>query len=197
MKRFVLAAFVLSLGTVVHAQVQPGAASGAPVSLVTLPTLTKGTQGATGLAFQELKNAGRSRVIFTADRVAPAIAETLVTFVRNAAGTATAAQTTYTVTAGKVLHIQAIHVGIANTSAVSANVRVALRENIAGACTAASPVAVLLQVAAGAVAANEGANTSFSITDGLQFPAADSICISMIAAAITETATITVVGYEY
>ena len=34
--------------------------NGLPVNLVTLPTLTKGTQGATGISAQDLKDAGRN-----------------------------------------------------------------------------------------------------------------------------------------
>lgn len=185
---------LLALLIAAPASAQMNTSSPLPVSL---PTLTKGTQGANGASVQDLKDAGRSRVTLTADRVTPAVSETLVTFVKDVAGTATAAQTTYSVTAGKTLRVQAVFVGLANTSTVSANVRVAIRENTGGACTAASTAAVMLQVAAGAVAANEGANGSLPIPDGLEFPAADSVCISAIAAAITDTLTVTVVGYEY
>jgi hypothetical protein len=161
------------------------------------PTLTKGSQGSTGYSVQNLYDAGRSRVSFTADRVTPAASDTLVTFVKNVAGTATSAQTTYTVTNAKTFRVTSIYVGIANTSTVSANVRVALRENTGGTCTASSAAVAMLQVAAGNIAANEGADGSLAIPDGWEFPAADSVCISAIGVATTETLTVTVLGYEY
>jgi hypothetical protein len=161
------------------------------------PTLTKGSQGSTGFSVQNLYDAGRSRVSFTADRVTPAASDTLVTFVKNIAGTATTGQTTYTVTSAKTFRVTSIYVGLANTSTVSANVRVALRENTGGTCTASSAAVAMLQVASGAVAANEGANGNLTIPDGWEFPAADSVCISAIGAATTETLTISVMGYEY
>jgi hypothetical protein len=165
--------------------------------LVTPPTLTKGSQGSTGFAVQNLYDAGRARVSFTADRVTPAASDTLVTFVKNVSGTATTGQTTYTVSNGKTFRVTSIYVGIANTSTVSANVRVALRENTGGTCAASSAAVAMLQVAAGNIAANEGADGSLAIPDGWEFPAADSVCISAIAAATTDTLTITVMGYEY
>jgi hypothetical protein len=70
MRRALLAvALLLSVAVSARAQLQPGTAL--PVNVTTLPTLTKGTQGATGVSIQELHDAGRTMVTFTADNVVP------------------------------------------------------------------------------------------------------------------------------
>jgi hypothetical protein len=162
------------------------------------PTLTKGTQGATGYSVQELKDAGRTRITFTADRVTPAATDTLVTFVINNAGTATTAQTTRTVTAGKTFRVQSIYIGVAASTTTAVSVRFALRENTGGACTASSAAVAMLNAATPAAVAAEGSSgAEQSFPDGLEFPAADSICISAIGSTATGTLTASVVGYEY
>jgi hypothetical protein len=165
-------------------------------------TSAKGTQTTRAIGVQEFKDAGRTRVIFTADAVTPATSETLVTFVKNVGGTATTAQTTYTVTSGKTFRLQAIHVYYAMTSTTLSEVRVAFRENTGGACTAASALAVRLGAgvpATTATSVNHEAATQadFTIPDGLEFPAADSLCMSAVATSTSSGLTVTVVGYEY
>jgi hypothetical protein len=165
-------------------------------------TSTKGTQTTRAVGVQQFKDAGRSRVTFTADAVTPATSETLVTFVKDVAGTATTAQTTYSVTAGKTFRVQALHVYYALTSTTLSEVRVALRENTGGACTAASTLAVRLGAGVPATTATSvnheaGTQADFTIPDGLEFPAADSLCLSAIATSASSAVTITLVGYEY
>jgi hypothetical protein len=166
---------------------------------VVLPTTTtKGTQGATALTTQDLKDSGRNRITFTADRLTPAASDTLVTFVLNKGGTATTAQTTYSVSSGKTFRVQSVYLGVADSTTTAVSVRVALRENTGGTCAATSAAAVVLNAATpSAVAAEGSAGAELSVPDGLEFPASDSMCISAIASTATGTMTITVVGYEY
>lgn len=166
--------------------------------IVTPPTLTKSTQGATGFSVQPLSDAGRSRIGFTADRVAPAATDTLVTFTKDVAGTATTAQTTYTVTTGKIFRIQAITIGVVASTTTAVAIRVAIRENTGGTCIATSTPAVMLYSATPAAVAAEGSDgEALAIPDGLEFPAGDSICISAIASTATGTLTVSVIGFEY
>lgn len=165
---------------------------------VTQQTLTKGTQGSVGVSTQDLKDAGRDRVSFTADRVTPAASDTLVTFTKNVGGTATTAQTTYTVTSGKTLRIETVTIGVATSTTAAFSVRVALRENTSGSCTASSAPVTLLEAATLTAVTNEGANFATAvIPDGWEFPAADSVCVSAIASSATGTLTVTVLGFEY
>lgn len=174
----------------------------APVGIATAPTITKGTQGSTGLTTQDLKDAGRSRVLFTADAVAVATTEALVTFTKDVAGTGTASQTTYTVTSGKTLRVQSITVSLTDTSTTVARVRVRLRENTGGTCTASSTLAWTADFGPlpGTQAAGLALQGPFmaSVPDGLEFPAADSICLSEVATTnATAVLSIAIIGYEY
>lgn len=189
---------VLLLALAASAAAQVNTSQPAPISVTTLPSLTKGTQGATGLSAQELKDAGRNRIAFTADRVTPAASDTLVTFTKNVGGTATTAQTTYTVTSGKTFRVQAFTIGIATSTTTAFSIRVALRENTGGTCSATSAPVAMLESATLTAVLNEGANfAELPIPDGFEFPASDSLCISAIASSATGTLTVTVVGYEY
>jgi hypothetical protein len=182
-----------------------GSAVTQPVSgtvTVTPPTLTKGTQGSTGFSTQDLKDAGRSRVLFNSDAVAVATTEGLVTFTKNVAGTATATQTTYTVTAGKTFRVQAIIVSLTDTSTTVARTRIRLRENIGGTCIASSPLAVTTDFGPlpGTQAAGMALQGPFVIPlpDGLEFPAGDSICMSEVATTnTTAVLSVSLIGYEY
>lgn len=190
------------IGTVnVAASQTIGVTQATPANLqatVTQQSITKGTQGTTGVTTQDLKDSGRSRVTFTADRVTPAASDTLVTFVKDVAGTSTTAQTTYTVTTGKTFRVQSFAIGAANSTTTALSVRVALRENTGGTCTASSaPVAMLNTATPAAVAAEGSSGVAESFPDGLEFPAADSICFSAIGSTSTGTLTATVVGFEY
>src|SRR5208282_5448187 len=75
-------------------------------------TLTKGTQGAAGFSVQELKDAGRTYVSFTATAAAGVTAEALLSLSQNKQGTVTAGVTSYTVTSGKTLRVTAISVSV-------------------------------------------------------------------------------------
>ncbi len=163
-------------------------------------TLTKGTQGATGFSTQDLKDAGRTRISFTADAVTPAASETAVTFVKTVAGTATTAQTSYTVTSGKTFRLQSLHLYYAMTSTTLSEVRLAMREGAS--CGAAS--ALVIRLGAGApvtsatsVAHEAATQADFTIPDGFEFPATTVLCFSAIATSTSSALTFTAVGYEY
>lgn len=151
---------------------------------------------------QLAKDGGRTYVALSADGVTPAIAETVVTFTKTVADTQTAAQTSYTITSGKQLRIQAICASF--TAGAAANrVRVALRMNTGGACVAGSniliPVAELAPNYGTATASEGGSFVCQPIPDGLEITGngTKAICLSENAVAASGTLTINLVSYEY
>ena len=151
------------------------------------------------LAVQAPKDAGRTYISITADRIAGITTEALITTLTvNKAGTATAGQTSYTVTAGKTFRLTSLYVEILNTTTVVNRVLVRVRVNSGGAAVLASPV-VLMNLASGAAAlAAAGGNQSVSIPDGLEIPAGSGIGISQLCTVTTAgIVSVTLVGYEY
>lgn len=168
------------------------------VGAVAVVAQTKGTQATNAFPTQDLKDSGRNRVSFTADRVTPAASDTLVTFTKNVGGTATASQTTYTVTTGKTFRLQAVYFSVVTSTTTVISARLALRENTGGTCTASSSPVLMMEAAGVTAVANEGVSgTNLSMPDGWEFPSADSICFSAIGSTSTGTMTISVIGYEY
>jgi hypothetical protein len=167
--------------------------------IVTPPTLTKGTQGSTGFSTQNLKDAGRTYITFTADAVAGVVAETLLTFTVNKQGTATASQTNYTVTSGKTLRIQAITIGVQAGAAAGEWVRVKLRHNTAGATTTASSLVLTAACGTGGATTAGMGEESFPLPDGLEIfgNGTQTIALTHISSATTNVESITLVGYEY
>lgn len=163
--------------------------------------LTKGTQGASGLTVQQLKDAGRTLVTLTADAVTPATSDTLVTVAKLVGDTATAGVTTYAVTSGKTLRVQQLTLSFTSSTTTANKVRVRLRTLSSGACLATSPLVGTWELALpnGTLAANAGqAQITIPFNDGLEFAGATrNICFSAIGVAANGTLTITLVGYEY
>jgi hypothetical protein len=178
-------------------------ASEAPPNLMVLAT-GKGNQALSGagLSTQDIKDSGRSYVVFSADGVTPAVSETVITFTKTIADTQTTGQTTYTITNLKTLRIQAICAS-ATMGAAANRIRVALRLNTGGACIAGSnillPVLELAPNFGTATAAEGGANGCVPIPDGLEIAGngTKAICLSEAATAASGTLTVNLIGYEY
>lgn len=168
-------------------------------------TLTKGTQGAAGFSVQELHDAGRTTVTFTADNVTPILTtDTIITFSKLVGDTVTASQTTYAVTAAKTLRITHLDFSMIPNSTTVAYLRVRLRQLASGACTvAAGHVVGVWGVSSppGTIAANAGGALTQSIDfpDGIEFAGATmNVCLSAnVLGAAAQTVNITAVGYEY
>jgi len=175
----------------------------ATVNVTTLPTITKGTQGATGLTVQNLKDAGRTLVTLTADAVTPAAADTLVTVAKLVGDTVTAGVTTYQVTSGKTLRLQSLSISLTSSTTTVNKIRVRLRTLVSGACIATSPLVATYEIAWPGIAATTVANSPMGrvdivLPDGLEFSGATrNICFSAIAAAANGTLSINLIGYEY
>lgn len=167
----------------------------------TPPTLTKGSQGSTGYSTQDLKDAGRTRVIFTIDASTISTAEGLITMAQDKGGTTTNSAL-YSVTSAKTLRCTGGVITMTTTSTTVARTRVRFRENTGGSCANNSSVWFTADFGdvPGTLAAGDGYDYAipFSIPDGVEFPASDSICITDTATTNTTGAlSVTLWCFEY
>ncbi len=167
---------------------------------ITPPTLTKATQGSTGLSTQDLKDAGR--VSFAAATVIGGVtcvtSEALLTMVPVRDGTASATATTIAVTSGKRLRVQAIIVSARSTGATVLSARVALRMNPSGAATATSPIIAIASCTQQAAALAEAGDTqTISFPDGLEISGTQQIGLTQVCSGTAGVVYASIVGYEY
>jgi len=161
----------------------------------TLPTLTKGTQGATGFSVQELKDAGRTYICITIDRAAGIATEALATITINKAETVTTG-TSYTVTTGKTLRLQTFKASVRASTTTIVSGRIRLR-TAASAIAATSPIIALLEAASNGAIAEDINVDDIDFPDGVEIAATHQIGISHIESTATGTITVTLIGYEY
>lgn len=151
-----------------------------PVSL-TLPTLTKGTQGSTGFSVQILNNAGRNTRIFMLDAItiAPA-SELLVGVVQWYNNSAVSSTTTPAVVpAGKILRLTGWKMQYQSLSSVGYAV-VKIRFNTGGLAVLGSALVASFEAGSGAgattVAMTGGVTTQTgAFPEGLELPAGGGI----------------------
>ncbi len=166
---------------------------------VTQATITKGTQGTTGVTTQDLKDAGR--VIFAASTViggvTAATVEALLSLVPTRDGVAAAAATSFAITAGKRLLLQVATAGITSTAAAAISGRIALRMNPAGAVTATSPILAIIDLHSTAALAQAGDTQTIPIPDGVEFSGTHQFGLTQIGSVATGTFRVSLVGFEY
>jgi hypothetical protein len=173
-----------------------GSAVTQPVSgtvTITPPTLTKGSQGATGISTQDLKDAGRVMKCFTGTFTA-ATSEAMVTLTPVADGVAGSTGTTFAVTTAKRLRIVSMTVTTRNAGAAVQGVVCNLRMNPSGAAIVSSPL--LATVGAGTNVATANVVDSGSAPLDLEFSGTMQLGVSQVGTA-TAGNTVTVCGYEY
>lgn len=181
--------------TITLALSQPGAS--APIIP---PTITKGTQGTTGVTTQNLKDAGRA-IVNAATAIAGVTCVTVeallsLNFSRDCA--ATAAGTSIAVTAGKRLRVLAIVVGIRSTGAAVLSGRISLRMNPAGAVAATSPIIAIASLSQKAAAlAEAGSEICIPLPDGIEFSGTQQFGLTQVCSAITGVVYASIIGYEY
>ena len=165
----------------------------------TLPTLTRGTQGSTGFSTQDLKDAGRSSVMITAEAVAGAASEALVTMTWSAGGAATTTGTSYPVTSGKRLRLQCMTITFVSTATTANTTRIRLRENASGTAIITSPLQWSARVgwATATFIANQSQTQQIDFPDGFEWPGGAGLAISHIEAAANGTIDLALVGFEY
>jgi hypothetical protein len=161
---------------------------------------SKGTQGTRGIAVQELKDAGRQYLTFTATAAAGVIAEALLSMSQNLAGTVTAGVSSYVIPNGKTLRIQNASYSVRAAAAAVPFSRMTLRSNTAGATTATSAVVYQFPEVFG-ISATIGVGGQFAvdIPDGLEIAGNGTLTIgvSHLDQATTNVINFTLTGYLY
>jgi hypothetical protein len=170
--------------------------------------LAKGTQGATGFAVQNLKDAGRNQTnYFMAGVIAATAVEALQSLTGYKGGVAVAATTTpAVVTAAKIYRINRIvitYIGLATAALIQVN----LRANTGGVVALTSPIVdswVVGEAESATASIAGGAQTIvINFPDGLEFPAGTGVGITVLGlsaigvAAAAGFAKVSLGGYEY
>ena len=166
---------------------------------ITAPTLTKGTQAATGLSVQNLKDAGRVLKTYTVSGLVANTVEALISLTPYADLVAGAANTTFAVTAGKRLRIQSICITVKCTSTVNVGGMIRLRL-LAGAVLVTSPVHNSLGCQGSNLAvAVIGNAQSFMLDfpDGLELSGTMQLGLTQLFSAATATLDVHITAYEY
>ena len=174
------------------------------VTSITPPTLTKGTQGATGFSTQPLKDAGRTHVNFYANGAVAGLTtvETAITLTKSSGTGATSAAASFLVTSGKKFRITAIALGCrGNVTATSQVTTFNLRINTAGAVTTSSAPVVFSARIATVATASVMEREVFPIPDGFEIAGDGTLQIGITAAStyLTNLPTwdVQIIGFEY
>ena len=175
-----------------------------PVATVIQQPLTKGTQGASGVSTQDLKDAGRALVsYYMLIPVAATAIDTLQSLTGTKAGATVAATATPAVTTtGKNFRIQRLSATYIAT-ATSGYGMVRLRYNPVGIAAITSPVLLTMALgSAGPTTANATGTQDALIPDGLEVGSGAGIGISVQgfaagAAAASGFVLVSISGYEY
>lgn len=177
-----------------------------PNSPVPLPTITKGTQGSTGVTTQDLKDAGRVNIAWTIDQFVTTIAtEQIATVTESRDGAATTTFTSKTITNGKRLrltHMTASFYAGGSTPATS-RIAIKLRVNTAGAVAASSPLQYVL---VGGLTATAKITSTYTVNfpDGMEFAGNGTSQIGVSITSIdwvtstnTPVVSLSIFGFEY
>jgi hypothetical protein len=171
---------------------------------ITPPALTKGTQGSTGFTVQDLKDAGRTPLLFHMTLPAITTGTDALVSLTGFKGTAAVVATTTpaVVTTGKTFRVTSITITYV-AIATAGSVKMTLRANNAGVVAITSPAVAAWVVGGTAAVAGVAETVSVAIPDGLEFAAGTGIGVSQIGLSTTQTAAavgygqIAIVGYEY
>lgn len=136
----------------------------------------------------------RTPVVLYFDEIAGITSEALGTMNINKGGS-TSTGTSYTVTTGKTLRVQAVIFSCLDTTTTAVKGRLRLRS--AGTVTATSPVFCSLVCGAVGAVANEGSETAVNFSDGLEFASGQQVGLSHLESSTSSTISACVVGYEY
>ena len=188
------------------------AASGNPVrvggsdgtNVRDLPVQVKATQTTYAVTTQDLKDAGRTSIIYYANAVTSGATtvETAITLTRSAGTAATTTGTSFVITSGKTFRITSISVATRGSTNATAQITTFnLRVNNAGAVTTTStPIIAALASATPATALAWG-RYFLQIPEGYEIQGNGTIQFGITAAAVFTTNAptwyVTIVGYEY
>lgn len=172
------------------------------------PTLTKGTQGATGFTVQELHDAGRNQSnLFMAIQIVSTSTDALLALTGYKSSAAVGATTTpAVVTTGKTFRIQNIVLSYVTIVTTSGSIRFTLRANTGGVVAIGSPAVANWTVgdaSSGTPVAGEMTTINMDFPDGLEFAAGTGLGVSQVGintigvAAAVGYGIVTIMGYEY
>jgi hypothetical protein len=173
---------------------------------VSLPTLTKGTQGSTGTSCQDLKDAGRNlSTLFHAAPIITTTAEVMQSLTGYKSGAAVGATTTpAVVTSGKTYRIQSVEIHY-TAATVIGGALVRLRALSSGVALIGSPLVKTWQVGVPAIfTAGAMMTYIFDYPDGLEFAGGFGLAIGVqgvgadgTTGTITGKVMVVINGYEY
>jgi hypothetical protein len=182
--------------------IQVGGTDGTDIRALSMTA--KGTQGAYGVAVQELKDSGRNiSNFFMAVQVVSTATETLQSLTGYKSGAAVAATTTpAVVTAGKTYRLQKIAITYISIT-TAGSIQVNLRANLSGVVAVTSPLVESWLVGANSVTAGTAETIVIDIPDGMEFAAGTGLGITVQGFGATGTAAavgyakVSMTGYEY
>lgn len=179
-----------------------------PISgTIAAPTLTKGTQGSTGWSVQNLKDAGRTNIMWTIDNQSTTSAsEILLTVTESRDGAATTTFTSKTITSGKRLRITSFFGAIdaGGTTPAISRCTFKIRVNTAGAVTTSSPLQSILKLPHLPAVAKNSVNNFVNYFDGIEFAGDGTkqigitlLCPDWVTTTNIPTISLTILGFEY
>ena len=142
-------------------------------------------------------DSGRQRVVIKFEAVAPATADTLLTLVKQIAGSDAGGATSIGVTANKVLRITGGHVVVKANAAAAAFGTITLRQNPSGATVLGSLSWGRYDTGITAAVVSDARSVRFDFTEGQEFSGTQTLGISLSAQATTNIVSIALHGYEY
>jgi hypothetical protein len=176
-----------------------------PVSAAALPLpADAASESTTGFSVQDLKDAGRTTVTYTAVAAAAGTTttETAITLQKSAGTAATSTAASFVITSGKRFRIT--HITFAtrgHNTATAQTTTFNLRVNTAGAVTTSSTPIIFRARAATPATANAWDRATFEIPDGLEILGDGTLQFGVTAAATYTTNAptwdVTIIGFEY
>lgn len=174
------------------------------IGTVSAPTLTKGTQGATGFSSQNLKDAGRTAIALFANGAAAGATgvETILTLTKSVGTAATGAASSFVVTSGKRFRIQTIVVGVrGHPTATAQTTTFSLRINTAGAVTTTSTPVLLQMRCYTPATANAQDRQIIAVPDGYEIAGDGTLQfgVTVNSTFVTNAPTldVSIIGFEY
>ena len=168
------------------------------------PTLTKGTQAATGYSVQNLKDAGRTTVRYYAVAAAAGTTttETAISLTKSSGTGATSAAVSHTPASGKTFRIIAITFATRGHSTATAQTTTFnFRINTSGAVVTTSTPIILAMRSATPATASAWDRVYVGIPDGMEIPGDGTLQFGITAAATYTTNAptwdVTIIGFEY
>ena len=155
----------------------------------------KGTLANLLFSVQQPKDCGRVMRVFSAT-FTPAVVEGMVTLTPITDGVAGGTVSSFTVSAGKRLRLQALMLSITNTTAVIRGTQCTLRMSASGAVTTASPSISAIGAATPAATAQLASAEQIQLPDGIELSGTMQFGISATGTALAGT-TVILVGFEY